>query len=735
MRETLRGTVERITYYNEENGYTVLRLKVPGRADLATVVGNLPEISPGESLKLTGFWTTHSQYGRQFKVEACKQTLPATVEGIKRYLGSGLIKGVGPVTAGRIVKRFGLDTLRVLDEEPRRLREVLGVGRKRASSIARAWEEQKAIKEVMLFLQSHGVTTGLAVKIYKTYGDQALQVVQQTPYQLARDIWGVGFKTADKIARDLGLPADAPDRLQAGVAYTLSQLADEGHVYAPEPDLIESASQLLQVQPDLIESAVAALDAEEQVKREQFLYELPADRQTGDQLAERPVVYLAPFYYGEVGASNRLLSLIETPTSRLYRFRQVRDWDAFLKTVAAGGPPLSQQQSQAVQTALTEKVSVLTGGPGTGKTTTVRTVIAALEKMGHTYALASPTGRAAKRLSEATGRPAQTVHRMLGFHPSQGFSHNDDNPLPVDMLIVDEASMLDLLLTNHLLKAVDPAAHLLLVGDVDQLPSVGAGDVLRDVIASERAAVIQLQTIFRQAEGSYIISNAHRINQGQSPVVNKGDDFFLFTQDDPDQAAALLVDVVGNRIPRKFGLDPLNDVQVLSPMHRGAVGVANLNLLLQAALNPPAPNKPERRLGGEIFRVGDKLMQIRNNYDREVFNGDIGRLIALDLEHQTLTVRIDGRPVRYEWTESDELIHAYAVSVHKSQGSEFPAVVIPLMTQHYLLLQRNLVYTGVTRAQKLVVLVGQWRAIGIAVDNDKVARRHSALDRRLRGPG
>jgi exodeoxyribonuclease V alpha subunit len=742
--QQLEGVVERLTYV-ADSGYTVLRLKAPRQAELVTVVGHLPEVSPGESLKLEGRWVHHAQYGRQFQAENCRQVLPATLEGIRRYLGSGLIKGIGPVTADRIVKRFGIDTLRILEEDPERVRQVLGVGRKRAGMIARAWEEQKAIKEVMLFLQSHGVTTTLAVKIYKTYGDDALDVVQQDPYRLARDIWGVGFKTADKVARDLGLPPDAPSRVQAGVAYTLSQLADDGHVYATEEELLAEASQLLEVPPELVTAAVTVLDAAHEVKRETLLYD-GASSQTGQAgqqtVREEHAVYLAPFYYGEVGVSNRLRRLAETAATRLGRIASVRDWNRFLDSLTQqDGLLLSEQQRMAVRTALTNKVTVLTGGPGTGKTTTMRTVIAALEKMDCTYALAAPTGRAAKRLSEAAGRPARTVHRLLGFKPGEGFGANEENPLSVDMLVVDEASMLDLLLTNHLLKALEPATHLLLVGDVDQLPSVGAGDVLRDIIASiERGdqpdrsiAVVRLDTIFRQAKGSYIIHNSHRINRGQFPIVNKGNDFFLFTQDDPEQAAELVADIVKQRIPTKFGLDPVDDLQVLCPMHRGAVGVSNLNRLLQEALNPPAPKRVERRLGGRIFRVGDKLMQIRNNYDKETFNGDIGRLVGINLETQTMTVEIDGRPVHYDWTEMDQVVHAYAVSVHKSQGSEFPAVVIPLMTQHYLMLQRNLLYTAVTRARQLVVLVGQRRAIGIAVRNNQVAARHSGLSVRLVG--
>jgi exodeoxyribonuclease V alpha subunit len=734
--DQLQGTVERVTYYSEETGYSVIRLSIAGRPDLVTVVGNLPEVNPGESLRLEGTWTTHQQYGRQFKAERCEQVLPATVEGIKKYLGSGLVKGVGPVTATRIVQRFGADTLRVLDEEPRRLREALGVGPKRADAIARAWEEQKQIREVMMFLHGHGVTTGLAVKIYKAYGDDALGVVQEDPYRLARDIWGVGFKTADKIARDLGLPPDAPSRVQAGVAYVLGQLADDGHVYAPEDRLVDEAIRLLDVPPDLVRAAIEDLDAGEIVHRETLVYS-GDDADQGEtssipQVREEQAVYLAPFYYGEIGVTRRLRELTDSPTTRLHTFRSA-NWDALLAQLArVSAVDLSVQQCQAVQAALTHKVAVLTGGPGTGKTVTVRTIIAALEAKGCRYALCAPTGRAAKRLSEATERDAQTVHRLLKYTPREGFRHNEENPLDIDCLVIDEASMLDLLLTNHLLKAVDPATHVLFVGDVDQLPSVGAGDFLRDVIASDLAAVVRLSTIFRQATGSGIVINAHRVNQGQMPILNQFEDFFFFSKQDPQEAAELLVDIVQRRIPHKFGLHAVDDVQVLAPMYRGACGVANLNARLQEALNPASERKPERRLAGRLFRLGDKVMQTTNNYDLDVFNGDIGRVTGIDPVKQTLTVMIDGRPVVYDWGEADELVHAFAVSVHKSQGAEYPAVVVPVQTQHYLMLMRNLLYTAITRAKRLVVLVGTRRAIGIAVRNDKVRERHSGLSIRLR---
>ncbi len=735
MNEQLKGTVERVTYYNEENGYSVIRLNVEDRSDLVTVVGNLPEVQPGESLRLEGRWTKHPKYGRQFKAEWCEQVLPATVEGIKAYLGSGMIKGVGPVTAKRIVQRFGTETLNILDQEPDRLREALGVGPKRAASVAQAWEEQMQIRQVMMFLQSHGVSTNLAVKIYKTYGDDALQVVQDDPYQLARDIWGVGFKTADKVAQDLGLPHDAPSRVQAGVAYALSQLADEGHVYVPEEELVTEAVPLLEVEPDLIREAIRELDADEVVRRDQLSYpaaEAQGAAETSSAVREEQAVYLTPFYYGEIGVTNRLRELAKTPATRLAPFRSV-DWETLLAQITRDSTiELSSEQKRAVRTALTNKVTVLTGGPGTGKTVSVRTVIAALEAFDRRYALCAPTGRAAKRLSEATDRPAQTVHRLLEYSPQHGFQRNEANPLKVDCLIVDEASMLDLLLTNRLLKAVEPAAHVLFVGDVDQLPSVGAGDVLRDIIASERVAVVRLTEIFRQAAGSGIVVNAHRINRGQFPVLNEFDDFYFFSKEDPDEAAALLVDIVKRRVPRKFGLDGLDDVQVMAPMYRGACGVSNLNELLQAALNPPSPRKRQKRVGGYVFRVGDKVMQTRNNYDKDVYNGDIGRVTRIDTVKQTLTVVIDGRPVAYDWVELDELTHAFAISVHKSQGSEYTAVVMPILTQHYLLLQRNLLYTAVTRARDLVVLVGTRKAIWIAVKNDTVSERHSGLRIRLR---
>ena len=727
VNETLKGSVERITYYAGETGFSVIRLKPaqrhlvpPGAASrdgLVTVVGELPELNPGESLKLTGRWMTHPKHGRQFRSESCEQTLPANIEGLRRYLGSGMIRGIGPVMAERIVRKFGLKTLDVIESNPERLREVLGIGARRVQQVAAAWEEQKAIKEVMILLQSHGVTTRLAVKIFKQYGDAAVDVLESEPYRLARDIWGIGFKTADKIARDMGLPADAPSRIEAGVVYTLNKQADEGHVYVPQAELATKAAELLEVKEDKVEYAVTRLEALDQVKTE-----------TITQERKENAVYLTPFYYCEVGVTNRLRRMMNTAGSRLQRLR------ANPRVRHTGDLELSPQQRQAIEAGLTHKVSVLTGGPGTGKTTILRVVTEMLRRSHCSFALASPTGRAAKRLSEATGHPAKTIHRLLGYSPAGGFERNEENPLDVDMVIVDEASMLDLVLTNNLLKAVDPRSHLLLVGDVDQLPSVGAGDVLRDIIASGLPAVTRLDVIFRQAQDSLIVTNAHRINQGWLPrTPRSAQDFFLFLQSDSDKAAVLLVDVVKNRIPRKFNLDPSRDIQVLSPMYRGRTGVTNLNEILQEALNPSAPDRPERRMGGRMLRVGDRLMQTRNNYEKGVYNGDIGRLAVLDPVEQTVVVDFEGRTVVYDWMDLDQVVHASAISVHKAQGSEYPAVVIPMTMQHYLMLQRNLLYTAVTRARRLVVLVGTKKAIAVAVRNSKVSRRHSALDWRLSG--
>jgi exodeoxyribonuclease V alpha subunit len=735
MTETLIGTIERITYTNEENGYTVAQVTPEGRSYTVTVVGNLLEVSVGENLRLHGQWTSHARYGRQFQVERYTTVLPATVAGIEKYLGSGMIKGIGPVMARRIVRRFKLQTLQVIEEEPQRLREVLGIGMKRIALIERAWEEQRAIKEVMLFLQSHNVSTGHAVRIFKTYGDASIDVVRSNPYRLAHDVHGIGFVTADKIARELGLAHDSPQRVQAGVSYTLSQMADDGHVYVPQGELVHEASRILEVPTEMVAEGIEGLADQQQVRVEPLAYDLPTQQPGGQALAEQPAIYLQPFYHGELGVAKRLRAMLDEDRSRL-AFYHAADLDGVLKHLSKqGGLALNRGQREAVSTALQSKVTVLTGGPGTGKTTAVRTVIRILEAGDSQYALTAPTGRAAKRLAEATGREAKTIHRLLEFKPQKGslFQRTEENPVEADMVIVDEASMLDLLLTHHLLKAIHPESHLLLVGDVDQLPSVGAGNVLRDIIDSDVTAVVRLDEIFRQAEGSLIIENAHRINRGEMPTLSKtAADFFLFPVEGSERAADLVVDLVQNRIPRRFGFDPMDDIQVLSPLHRGAAGVTELNRRLQAALNPGSGDKAERPHGSRTYRAGDRVMQIRNNYNKEVFNGDMGRIVALDSVDHCMTVLMDGREVVYEFSELDELIHAYAVSVHKSQGSEYRAVVAPVLSQHYVMLQRNLLYTAVTRAKELVVLVGTRRAIGIAVQNNQITKRHTALDRRLR---
>src|SRR5258706_6185335 len=732
QQETLEGVVERVTYHSDETGYTVIRLRPKGlrfgqsgsNQGLLTVVGTLPDLQPGESVRLHGAWTSHREHGRQFRAEIVEQMAPSTLEGLRRYLGSGLIKGVGPVTAKKIVDHYGLKTMDILEQDATRMAEVPGVGRHRANLIAEGWAKQRKIKDVMVFLQGHNVSTALAVKIYNMYQDDSIHKVTADPYRLARDITGIGFKTADQIARNMGLPPDSPERIAAGISYALQTLNDEGHVYAPRDVTIEKAAELLDVPAEQCEPAVERLFRSEQIMIE------GVPNEAGETVE---ALYLLPMYRSERGAARRMRNMIEAPTSRIRNARSL-DWPAFFSRISSeDNITLTAQQQDAVRAALANKISVLTGGPGTGKTTTLRAVIRALEAADARYALASPTGRAAKRLSEATGRRAQTIHRLLGFSPTEGFQFNENRPLDVDMLIIDETSMLDLILFYNVLKALSPETHLMLVGDVDQLPSVGAGDVLRDVIRSGQAHVTRLQVIFRQAGDSLIITNAHRVNEGQMPdMTNQGDDFFLFSEDEPEAVADLVIDVVQNRIPKKFGLNPLDDVQVLSPMYRGGVGVQMLNERLQAALNPPG-RQAERQMGGRTFRVGDKVMQTRNNYDKDVYNGDIGRIHSIDFTEQTIRLALDGRFVDYDWGDTDELVHAFAVSVHRSQGSEYPAVVIPVVSQQYMMLQRNLLYTAITRARRLVVLVGMRKAVSIAIRNDRVAHRYSALAWRLGG--
>jgi exodeoxyribonuclease V alpha subunit len=754
--EILTGSVERVTFYNPENGYSVFRLrpdqgKHPGvsRDGLVTATGNLPELAAGEHVKLSGNWVNHPKHGMQFQIEFFQQTMPASIAGIRRYLGSGLVRGIGTRLADRIVAQFGLDTLEIIEQHPERLLEVPDIGPKRTRLIVAAWDEQRQIKEIMLFLHSHNVSTNLAIKIFKEYGGQSLEIVRNDPYRLARDLYGVGFKTADKIAQNLGLPPDHPSRVEAGVVYTLNQATDDGHVFVPRQFLIDQSCELLTLSQDLIPPALERLINDNRLHQESITdLKIQPVKPTKSRHADlntvgeakpaaygQAAIYLTPLYYSETGTANRLLEMAGAIPSRLSSIP-----GAFVQL----DPALSAEQADGIRQTLSHPLSILTGGPGTGKTTALKALIDLMENSHKTYALASPTGRAAKRLSQATGRPASTIHRLLGFKPGEGFKLNSENPLDVDLLVVDEASMLDLILANNLLKALRPGTHLLLVGDVDQLPSVGAGDVLRDIIRSGVASVTRLSVIFRQAANSQIILNAHRINAGQMPVFTSNNeaaatdpviqalDFFLFPAENAEEAANWIQDLVCKRIPAKFGLHPLNDIQVLAPMYRGAAGVTALNERLQNTLNPGSLMKPEKQLFGQTFRPGDKVMQTQNNYDKEIYNGDIGFVFAIDQINHTLTVGFEGRGVVYDWSEADQLVLAYAVSVHKAQGSEFPVVVIPLVTQHYMMLQRNLLYTAVTRARKLCVLTGSRKAISIAVGNDQVVQRYTALDWRLR---
>jgi exodeoxyribonuclease V alpha subunit len=734
----LDGVLERVTFSNPETGYTIARIApdrgtgrgpVSADTELITAVGPLLGAQIGESLRLRGRWTSHLKYGRQFEVHSYATVLPATEQGIRRYLGSGLIKGIGPVMAERMVSHFGVEIMHIIDDEPGRLVEVPGLGPKRSARIKDAWAEQKAIKEVMIFLQGVGVSTSLAVKIYKKYGDNSIDTVRQHPYQLAADVWGIGFKTADTIAASVGIATDSPERIKAGLAYTLSEAADDGHCYLPEHILIADATKILGVPETLITPLVPDLAAEELA----VLDEVPVP---GAAAAGRlQVVYLPPFYHSERSLAASLSRLLSSRVDRLAAFQTV-DWERALGWLKAKtGADLAPEQADAVKVALTQKVAVLTGGPGCGKSFTVRSVVELARARKAKVVLAAPTGRAAKRLAELTGHEAATIHRLLKLQPGGDPEFDADNPLDADLVVIDETSMVDVILANKLVKAVAPGAHLLLVGDVDQLPSVGAGEVLRDLIGAATLPVVRLTKIFRQAQQSGIVVNAHRVNAGRPPALTGYPDFFWFNSDETEATAALVADVVARRIPARFGLDPRRDVQVLCPMHRGPAGAGNLNLLLQEALTPYREGAPERRYGGRVFRVGDKVTQLRNNYDKGtagVFNGTTGVVTGMSLEDHALTVRTDeDEEIGYDFDELDELAHAYAVTIHRSQGSEYPAVVIPLTTSAWMMLQRNLLYTGITRAKKLVVLAGSRRALAAAVRTAGTGRRHTALAHRL----
>ncbi len=735
--QTLEGTLDRITYRSEDDGYTVARLTPHGRTYQVTVVGRLAAINPGETLVLEGDWQEHREHGRQFVVSTYRSLLPATIDGIRRYLGSGLIKGIGPSTARKITDTFGKYTLDVLDREPDRLHEVPGLGRKKVAMIKAAWYAQQQIKDVLIFLQEVGLPTGMAVRIYKQYGNAALQVVREEPYRLADEVYGIGFLTADTIARALGLAHDDPRRIAAGLRHTLGEATGDGHCYLPAAELLTRAAGLLgvseaQAHAVLITPTYSA-DLE-MLGRADLCAGMP--EAASQDAPSAPLVYLKPLAMAETGLAAAIKRLLRATSPMTDFYHQARWAQVFAHLEARHSIQLAEGQQAAVRMALTSKLSVLTGGPGTGKTTATRTIVALARARGYRVLLAAPTGRAARRLGEATGVEAKTIHRLLEYAPGGGgsFRRDADTPLECDLLVVDEVSMLDLLLANQLLKAVPPHAHLLLVGDADQLPSVGPGLVLRDLLESGVAPSLHLDQIFRQAAGSGIAENARRINRGELPELRGLEDFFFFATPDPDTCAARVVELVSERIPARFGLDPRRDIQVLAPTHKGTAGVAKLNQLLQAALNPPAANKAERSYGSIILRVGDRVIQQRNNYELEVFNGDIGSVIGLDHQEQLLMVRFeDGREVAYDYALLDELALAYALSVHKSQGGEYPAVVLPLLAQHGSMLQRNLLYTAVTRARNLAVLVGERRAIGTAVGTVSAGRRYTGLRERLLG--
>ena len=720
----LRGQIERITYSNDENSYTVARVKVYGRKELVTVIGNIVNPTPGEIISMKGEWGNHPKYGEQFKIAYCESTAPATVHGIEKYLGSGLVKGIGPVMAKRIVKRFKEETLNVIEKDIEQLAAIDGIGPKRIAMIKKAWDEQKEIRSIMIFLQDHGVGPGYSARIYKQYGNASIEIVKENPYRLATDVFGIGFVTADKIAEKLGFAKDSELRAEAGILYVLHELTDEGHVYYPYEPLIDKCKEILDIDREIVVRAIGTIAGDKRIVIEEI------NRNTDAIGENHKAVYLAGYHTAETQLAARLKALIRTPQAlRRIEAEKAISWIQEKLSIT-----LADQQIEAVRCVTGNKVMVITGGPGTGKTTLINAIIRICSVIKTKIMLAAPTGRAAKRMTEATGHEAKTIHRLLEYSLQKGgFQKNENAPLDCELLIVDEASMIDTLLMHHLLKAVPARATLVMVGDVNQLPSVGAGNVLKDIIESRAVPVVELNEIFRQARESSIIVTAHMINEGRMPNLkssqDKLDDFYFIEQEDPQKVMELIITLVKERIPRRFGFDPLDDIQVLTPMHRGIVGGTNLNRELQKALNPG--DEGVTRMG-RLYKVNDKVMQISNNYDKEVYNGDIGRILSIDAEAQEIIVSIDNREIPYDYSEMDELVHAYAVSIHKSQGSEYPAVVIPILTQHYILLQRNLLYTGVTRGKKLVVIVGTRKAMAIAVRNNKTEKRYTLLSERMK---
>lgn len=702
--EYLKGIVERITYSNSENGFSVIRLKTENKEELVTVVGTLPSLNPGTQLMLKGDWKTDSKYGKQFSVKSYKELMPSTLTGIEKYLGSGLIKGIGPVYAKKIIKKFGLSTIDIIEKTPDRLSEIEGIGEKRLEMIKSGWDEQKEIKNVMIFLQSHGISTTFAVKIFKRYGKKSVEILKENPYRLADDIWGIGFKSADKIAENMGFEPFSYSRCRSGFFYILNEASNSGHCYLTREEITEEAQKLLDIDEEVINDHLLTAVRDESL------------------INDNGCIYLPPMLFSEIAVSKKIKEItnypgIYSPTGVQEIIEKIEKEEKISYDII---------QKEAIEKVVSSKFMVLTGGPGTGKTTTTLGIIKVFQQMGAEVVLAAPTGRAAKRLSETTRMEAKTIHRLLEFKPGEGYKKNPDNQIKGDILIIDESSMIDLLLMHNLLKAVPVTMNILLVGDVDQLPSVGAGNVLKDIINSKRIEVVKLERIFRQAENSEIIMNAHRINKGLFPELKSGrdSDFFFIQEEEPEKVVEIINDLCTRRIPKYYKVDPLNDIQVLAPMQRGETGAQNLNRVLQKSLNK---NTQGLEQGGHSYYPGDKVMQIKNNYDKGVFNGDIGIISNINFEDRIINVHFDHTDAVYESADFDELVLAYAVTVHKSQGSEYKVVIAPLTTQHYMMLQRNLLYTCVTRAKKIMILVGTKKAIFLAVKNNNITKRNTRL--------
>ncbi len=767
--DTLNGILERIVFENPDTGWTIGRFSARGHPELVTIVGNLASVNPGESLLLSGEWVNNPRYGRQFQIERSETIQPANVMGIRKYLGSGLIKGIGPKMASRIVGLFGMDTIDVIEQTPEKLAEVPGIGHKRVKMIQQAWEEQREIKNVMLFLQSHNVSTSHAAKIYKTYENESIPIVTENPYRLADDIYGIGFVTADTIAQKLGIDKNNPHRIQAGIKYVLSQKADEGHVFQHPDQLIEACQNILEQDLKTIEMGILALTQKEEIILSQpdgpaeiiaeqseitdwlnnsskntvtevhneyieicddETEDLP-DKQQSEHIStilENSAIYLAPFYYAEMGVANQFWRLLSNGKQN---DSPLNINVALIVLENEMDIQYAPQQREAIHTALTERAMILTGGPGTGKTTTTIGMILLFEAAGRRVVLAAPTGRAAKRLSDTTNREAKTIHRLLEFSfQENGFKRNRENPLDADVVIIDEMSMVDIVLMNRLMQAIPSHATVILIGDPDQLPSVGAGNVLKSLIDSQRIPVVKLTEIFRQARESMIVTNAHLINSGDFPELSGPRDrnFHFIEEEEPEVVVQIITSLIAERIPNYDNYHPIDDIQLLCPMRRGILGTQNFNKCLQDVLNP---NTEQTLRGWQAFRTGDKVMQIRNNYDYDVYNGDIGRIIGFDPINKILQVQFPDKLVGYDTADLNELVLAYATTIHKAQGSEYPVVVIPLHTQHYIMLQRNLLYTGITRAKEQVVIVGSQKALNICIRNNQVMWRKSYLAERL----